>query len=191
MHLGRRSSIGEEDLIQALSRVFRDTGYDGATLSSLSHETGLQRASLYHRFPGGKEQMAQEVLAATEGWLKENLFEPLKSDGPVDQRLQEMVKKLDELYSSGKQACILNMLSSASDHDSPFAEAIKRIFDALIDAVATLAEEQGFNKPDAKARAERAIMLLHGSLVLSRGTGSQKPFVRFLETFPDELLGHR
>ena len=188
--MGRRSSIGEEDLIQALSRVFRDTGYDGATLSSLSQETGLQRASLYHRFPGGKEQMAQEVLVATEAWLKENLFEPLKSDVPVEQRLQEMIRKLDELYSSGKQACILNMLSSASDHDSPFTAAIKRIFNALIDGLAALAEEQGFDKLDAKLRAERTVMLLHGSLVLSRGTGSQKPFERFLETLPEELLGH-
>ena len=187
--MGRRTSIGEEDLIEALSRVFRDMGYEGATLSSLSQETGLQRASLYHRFPGGKEQMAQEVLGATESWLAENLFEPLKSDGPVDQRLKAMIQKLDELYSSGKQACILNMLSSTSDRDNPFAEAIKRIFNALIDALAALAEEQRFDKPDARARAERTVMLLHGSLVLSRGTGSQRPFVRFLETLPDELLG--
>ncbi|WP_299870111.1 TetR/AcrR family transcriptional regulator [uncultured Roseobacter sp.] len=189
--MGRRSSIGEEDLIDALSRVFRDTGYEGATLSSLSQETGLQRASLYHRFPGGKEQMAQEVLAATESWLAENLFEPLKSDDPVDQRLQAMTRKLHKLYSGGKQACILNMLSSASDGDSPFAEAIKRIFKALIDALAALAEERGFEQADARDRAERAVILLHGSLVLSRGTGTQRPFERFLETLPNELLGHR
>ncbi|PTX53773.1 TetR family transcriptional regulator [Litoreibacter ponti] len=189
--MGRRSSIGEKDLIEALSRVFRDTGYEGATLSSLSQETGLQRASLYHRFPGGKEQMAQEVLAATESWLRENIFEPLKCDGSVDQRLQSLIRKLDELYSSGKQACILNMLSSARDHDSPFAEPIKRIFDALIDALAALAEEREFEEADARDRAERAVILLHGSLVLSRGTGTQRPFERFLETLPDELLGHR
>ncbi|WP_299368575.1 TetR/AcrR family transcriptional regulator [uncultured Tateyamaria sp.] len=189
--MGRKSSIAEEDLIEALSRVFRDTGYEGATLSSLSQETGLQRASLYHRFPGGKEQMAREVLGATEIWLAENLFEPLKGDGPVDLRLEAMTRKLDALYSSGKQACILNMLSSASDHDSPFAEAIKRIFHALIDAFASLVEGQGFDAAEARARAERVVVLLHGSLVLSRGTGSQRPFERFLETLPDELLGRR
>lgn len=187
--MGRRSSIGEEELIEALSRVFRDTGYEGATLSSLSQETGLQRASLYHRFPGGKEQMAQEVLAATESWLRENIFEPLKRGGSVDQRLQLMIRKLDELYSSGKQACVLNMLSSALDHDSPFAEPIKRIFEALIGALAALAEERGLEKSDAWERAQRAVILLHGSLVLSRGTGSQKPFERFLETLPVELFG--
>lgn len=189
--MGRRSRIGEKELIQGLSRVFRDTGYDGATLSTLSKETGLQRASLYHRFPGGKEQMAQEVLAATESWLTESLFEPLKSEGPVDERIGVMVKKLDELYSSGQQACILNMLSSAGDYDGPFVVTIKRIFDALIDALGQLAEEHGFGKKEARVRAERVVMLLHGSLVLSRGTGSQKPFERILETLPDELLGRR
>ena len=187
--MGRRPSIGEEELIGALSRVFRVTGYDGATLSSLSQETGLQRASLYHRFPGGKEQMAREVLAATESWLAENLLEPLKGNGSVDQRLQAMIGKLDELYSGGTQACILNVLSSPIDRDSPFAETIRRIFNALIDALANLAEEQGLDVPSARLRAERTVMLLHGSLVLSRGTGSQKPFEWVLATMPQELLG--
>ncbi|WP_299621793.1 TetR/AcrR family transcriptional regulator [uncultured Tateyamaria sp.] len=187
--MGRRSSIGEGELIEALSRVFRDTGYDGATLSILSEETGLQRASLYHRFPGGKEQMAKEVLAVTESWLTENLFDPLKTDAPIDERVQLLVQKLDALYSGGKQACILNMLSSASDYEGPFACAIKRIFEALIEALSQLATEQGTAKAVGQARAERVVMLLHGSLVLSRGTGSQKPFERFLEALPEELLG--
>ncbi|MBB5516280.1 AcrR family transcriptional regulator [Rubricella aquisinus] len=135
--------------------------------------------------------MAQEVLAATERWLTDNLFDPLKADAPIEQRLQTLIAKLDDLYSSGKKACILNMLSSASDHDSPFSGAIRRIFGALIEAFSALAQEQGFDDAQARTRAERAVMLLHGSLVLSRGTGSQKPFERFLETLPDELLGQR
>jgi hypothetical protein len=32
-------------------------------------------------------------------------------------------------------------------------------------------------------------MLLHGSLVMSRGVGSTRPFRRMLADLPDELLG--
>ena len=188
--MGRRLSIAEDDLISGLSQVFRDTGYEGATLTSLSLATGLKRASLYHRFPGGKEQMAQEVLAATEHWLEENLFEPLEGGGPLEDRINSMIKKLDALYSGGKQACLLNMFSSASLREGPFGQPIKKLFDRLVDELAKLVLEQGFDEAQATARAERAVMLLHGSLVLSRGTGSQKPFRRFLSTLREELLGH-
>ena len=62
--MSRTSAIDDGELIARLSGVFRDVGYEGATLSALAAATGLQKASLYHRYPGGKQQMADEVLAA-------------------------------------------------------------------------------------------------------------------------------
>jgi len=53
------AKITDAQLTDALTDVFRTYGYEGATLSRISEATGLQRASLYHRFPGGKEAMAR------------------------------------------------------------------------------------------------------------------------------------
>ena len=50
--MARPQSVQDQDLMQRLSCVFRDVGYDGASLSILSEATGLKKASLYHRFPG-------------------------------------------------------------------------------------------------------------------------------------------
>ena len=60
------TKITDGQLTEALTRVFQTYGYDGATLSRISDATGLQRASLYHRFPGGKEEMAKFVLATCQ-----------------------------------------------------------------------------------------------------------------------------
>jgi TetR/AcrR family transcriptional regulator, lmrAB and yxaGH operons repressor len=62
--MARTQSISEADLIGRLSLVFRDRGYEGAALADLASAAGLKKASLYHRFPGGKQQMAEEVMAA-------------------------------------------------------------------------------------------------------------------------------
>ena len=50
-------------LIRSLLNIFREYGYEGASLSKISERTGLGKASLYHHFPNGKQQMAQEVLS--------------------------------------------------------------------------------------------------------------------------------
>ena len=51
------------EVLDRLMESFRRHGYDGASLATLSERTGLGKSSLYHHFPGGKEQMALEVLA--------------------------------------------------------------------------------------------------------------------------------
>jgi len=65
--MARRATIEDDDLICKLTDVFRNVGYDGASLAVLADATGLKKASLYHRFPGGKEQMAEEVFKAKPG----------------------------------------------------------------------------------------------------------------------------
>lgn len=187
--MGRKASIGEEELMGRLSDVFRDVGYEGATLSLLSEKSGLKRASLYHRFPGGKEQMANEVLAKAEAWLTENILIPLQQDGTPEARVRHVADRLDAFYSGGKQACLLNMLTSARIQSGPFVGPIRKLFNALIAALRDVAVEAGQTPETAFERAERVVILLHGSLVLSRGTGSTEPFKRFVKTLPEELLG--
>jgi AcrR family transcriptional regulator len=187
--MARKASINDEELIGRLSTVFRDVGFSGASIAALSDATGLKRASLYHRFPEGKEQMARETLRATRDWLGENILKPLEAEGLPRERLRIVIKNLGVLYSNGKQACLLNMLSSSHIGDGVFAKPIKAIFTDFIAGFSGLLKESGFEDAVAKTRAERAVMLLQGSLVLSRGMGTNKPFMSFLTNLPDELFG--
>ena len=185
----RPLSIEDEELIERLSHCFRAVGYVGASLADLSEATGLSKAALYHRFPGGKQQMAAEVLTAAGDWYEEHVFAPLRGDGAPAERLGAVARQLDRFYASGRQACLLNMLSAPRSEDSPFSRAIKEMFEALISAFAVFAEESGQSREAARARAERVVAMLHGSLVLSRGLGSSAPFRAFLADIADDLIG--
>lgn len=187
--MGRKATVSEEELIARLSCVFRDVGYEGATLTLLEQATGLKKASLYHRFPKGKEQMAHEVLHAAQQWLGEQVLTPLHGSAAPRTRIDAMVKRLDRFYSGGKQACLLNMLSSSRINEGPFTNSIRKMFEAWVDALSAVAKDAGASPKAAKRKAERVIMLLQGSLVLSRGIGSTQPFRRFLKSIPGELLG--
>lgn len=187
--MARPQSINDPTLLQRLGCVFREVGYDGASLALLSKATGLQRASLYHRFPGGKQQMADEVIGAALAWFEANVFAHLRGSEPPGERLGSVIANLDSFYASGRQACLLNLMAAASEAPGPFAPAIKTAFEALIAAFAGLARNAGHDVDIAQGRAERTVMLLHGSLVLSRGLGSSASFQTFLRTLDKELLG--
>lgn len=186
--MSRPRSVTEDDLLARLARVFSEVGYEGASLSLLAEATGLQKASLYHRFPGGKKQMADEVLASTGTWLETQILAPLAGPGTPAERLATVAANLDAFYHGGARACLLNMLSSPRVEDGPFAPAIRQAFEALIAGLANIAREAGASPSAARQRAERAVMLLQGALVLSRGTGSTQPFRAFLAAFSAEIL---
>lgn len=186
--MGRRPSLDDVELLQRLSHVFRDVGFEGATLAMLADATGLQKASLYHRFPEGKEQMAGEVLQDAATWLEENILAPLRGPGRPRAKLRALTRRLDEFYSGGRQACLLNMLSSSRNAPGPFSRMIRGVFDAWVSTVTAFLVDAGVPRRVAERRAERTMILLQGSLVYARGVGSTRPFREFLKSLPDELL---
>ena len=48
-------------LLDGFEKQLLDSGYLGISTAALAEEVGIQRPSLYHHFPGGKEQLYSEV----------------------------------------------------------------------------------------------------------------------------------
>ncbi len=186
--MARPAKVEDSVLHTKLSDVFREVGYEGATLAMLSAATGLKKASLYHRFPGGKEQMASEVMAGAETWLIEHILTPLGSKATPAARIATMIRNLDTFYCGGKKACLLNMLSSPSADRGPFANMIKNAFEVWIGALSRALVDAEFDRDTAHFRAERAIALLQGSLVVARGMATTTPFQNCLASLEHELL---
>lgn len=186
--MARPQSIDEEELLSRLGRVFRDVGYEGASVAVLSEATGLQKASLYHRYPGGKQEMAEHVLSAAMEWFGEHVIAHLNAEDPPERRLAEVTKSLSTFYEGGRQACLLNVLASPRVESGPFSPAIKVAIEQLVDGFAKLARDAGLGSRVARERGTRALMLVQGGLVLSRGLGSVDPFRQALKALPDVLL---
>jgi len=185
--MARPTTVGEDDLLLRLTREFRRVGYEGATLATLSAATGLKKASLYHRFPGGKEQMAREVLAAAEEWLETHVLAPLRSDRPATERIESMIRELDRFYEGGRQACLLNILAAPVGESGPFGDLVRQALEKWIAALADTLEETGLDRQAAEQRARRAIALVEGSLVVARGLGTTQPFAECLSSLRSEL----
>ncbi len=181
------SKIAEPELLDRLTEVFRTHGYDGASLSKISQATGLQRASLYHRFPGGKAEMAEAVLNRAGEWLQAHALQPLTESGPPERRLRQMARKLDEFYQGGRQSCLLDALSFAHE-ESALRDHQRASMEVWVESIAAVLRESGIPPRTAKERAEDAVIRIEGSLVMARATGDHMPFRRTLRNLPQDLL---
>jgi AcrR family transcriptional regulator len=181
-------SVSRPEIIAALTEVFRERGYEGASLARLAAATGLKKASLYYHFPGGKEEMAEAVLDALAAWFTENMFAPLRGDEPLEARVQAMRAALDAHYGGGEKGCLFGLLAMGETRDR-FASRTAAFFGAWIASLSAALIEAGFEDEDAVRRAADVVMEVEGALMLSRGLADTGPFQRVLRRLPAVLLG--
>lgn len=179
--------LSRDKAIPKLVEVFRHYGYEGATLARLSQATGLGKASLYHHFPNGKEEMAAAVLEYLDRGLNEQLLAPLQQASDPANRLRAVAQNIDEFYNHGQQDCLLALLSIGEAREL-FGQQIERSLTVWIDCLAKVAIESGINPTTARQRAEDAVLQIQGALVMSRGLNNTAIFKRVLKHLPSMLL---
>lgn len=184
----RTPSIPKEKVLERLTEVFRRVGYEGATLSQLSEATGLHRASLYHYFPGGKEEMARAVLDDLGAIVDKTILEPLQGEGEPLLRLKRMMKAVDHFYTGGKLNCVTGLFALSSARDLFHVEIGKGI-EMWLEALASVAVEAGAKPAVARMRAENWLTQLQGALIMTRGMGDDALFKRVLKSLPEQMLG--
>jgi TetR/AcrR family transcriptional repressor of lmrAB and yxaGH operons len=180
--------FSEEKVLRTLTGLFRDHGYDGTSLSLIMRATGLVKASLYHRFRGGKEEMAAAVMDRAAVEFASHLLAPLNEPGDPAERLRETGERLRKFYGSGKKACLLDTLTL--NRESPAVQArAKAALEFWIDSFARFAEGSGgLPRVVAMERAEDAVSALEGGLVIARVSENRAPFLRAIENLPARLL---
>ena len=176
----------KETYIPKLFALFRQYGYDGATLSKIAEATGLGKASLYHHFPGGKDEMVEAVLGYSESWFQANILRPLASDGSSQVRLQKMCDRINDLYGGGTRPCLLAILQSGTGRDI-FHSKVQTMLESWIGAIAAVLTEAGIDEVIARQRGEDAIIVIQGALMLSQGLDDPAPFRRIIQSLPEQL----
>ena len=177
----------KETYIPCLLQLFRRYGYDGATLSRISKATGLGKASLYHHFPGGKEEMVDAVLESIERWRLDNIVPALEGEGDARTRLQRMCDRFSELYEQGEQPCLSAILLMGSARDV-FHDKIQAVFSAWIAAISDLLIAEGVEETSARQKAEDVAIAIQGSLILAQALDQPAIFQRVLRELPEIVV---
>jgi TetR/AcrR family transcriptional regulator, lmrAB and yxaGH operons repressor len=175
------------DLLPQLAEVFRSHGYEGATLALISQATGLGKGSLYHFFPGGKAQMAADVLAEIDRWFEVNIFAPLRTTDDSARAVAAMIQGVDGYFRSGHRVCLVGVIALGASRDT-FAVQVQGYFSRWNDALALVLRRSGLSAGVARRRSADALLTIQGALVLARALDDSRVFGQAMADMKARLL---
>ncbi|WP_029006263.1 TetR/AcrR family transcriptional regulator [Azorhizobium doebereinerae] len=171
---------GRDDVLPLLGEVFREHGFEAASLADITARTGLGKGSLYHFFPGGKVEMAEAVLEHIDRWFEAEVFRPLREAPDAGAAVSHMLAAVDTYFRSGNRVCLVGALALNVTRDR-FAARLSGYFARWRDALAGALARLGHDPTAAAALAEEAVVAIQGGLVIARALDDPSAFGRTLE----------
>ncbi len=167
-----------ERIVVASAELFRRQGYAATGLKQLVAQADAPFGSLYHFFPGGKEQLAEEVLRTGGGFFLA-LYEAIAGEAPdTPSAVRDFFAGAAATLEATDfaDACPIATVAGeiASTHE-PLREACADVFASWLDALAADLLEAGVALAPARALALGVLALLEGAFLLSRTLRSTEP----------------
>ena len=172
-------ATGTRDRILDASRgLFQRRGYNGTGIKQILAEADAAYASLYHFFPGGKEQLAAEAIYRS-GAMYQHLVESVLDAAP------DLVAGIGDCFAGAAQtlratdfadACpIATVALEVASTDEVLRQATAEVFAGWIAALTRRIASAGVDPAAAAQLATSTIALLEGAFVLSRALRSTEP----------------
>jgi len=166
----------KKSIIEKLLRVIRQKGYAGMSLSCISEATGLKKSSIYHFFPGGKTQIALEIIKFADQMLSEEFNKVVKSADDCDVKFNKALDILSEFYQKGHSGCLLDVMT-IDNEDEQIQKALKVLLSKLISVFKIILQGGGIEENAAHQKATDTVIRLQGALVLCRITKETHYFI--------------
>jgi TetR/AcrR family transcriptional repressor of lmrAB and yxaGH operons len=156
--------------------LFRKHGYHGVGLNDILAAAEAPKGSLYHHFPGGKEEIGVAVVGEiTRGILGMLTTSRAKKSAAVLRQVGEQMAATIE--RTNHEICTLFTAFLAERSTSPkLSEAVARAYAEMTAAIETRLREDGFPARAAKERAATIVMLLEGGAMIAQAQQSVAPF---------------
>jgi len=167
-----------ERIVQHSAELFRRQGFAGTGVKQIVAEASAPFGSLYHFFPGGKEQLGEEVIrssGALYGQLIDAFFQP--GEDPVAATRDFFAAAAASVRESDyADACpIATVALEVSSTSEPMRQACADVFDGWLDGATERLIECGLPRKRSRALAFEMIAALEGAFVLARALRSTEP----------------
>ncbi|MDB5932072.1 MAG: bacterial regulatory s, tetR family protein [Polaromonas sp.] len=176
-----------KDVIPKLAEVFRNFGFEGASLARLCEGTQLGKGSIYHFFPGGKDEMADAVLADIDDWFRAHVFQPLRADESGSKGVEAMLTEVNRYFLSGEKVCLVGLFALGNERDR-FGGRVQAYFAEWTHALGVALGRGGRDASSARALAVEAVSAIQGALVLARALGQPDVFTSAIERLRERLV---
>lgn len=174
-----QSSVGtRERIVRSASRLMQRQGYDGTGIKQIAQDAAATLGSVYHFFPGGKQELAVAAIDHGDREFGEFLAGALASTDDPAEAIESCARTLgqDLRASDWVDGCpvattALGTATSSPDIQEAAADAFAR-WRGLVEA---RLEGAGFDATTARDLAHTVISTLEGAELAAQVSRSETP----------------
>ncbi|MGW6461110.1 TetR/AcrR family transcriptional regulator [Streptomyces sp. NPDC055078] len=175
---GRSEADTRRRIVEAAAALLQSQGYESTSVKRIAGAAQASPSSVYHFFPGGKQELAIEAMRHGAGEFSELLAKGLSSSpDPAEAASACALLLADSLRQSDwTDGCPVAVTALETVGRVPgLQEAATSALTQWRDLVATKLEGSGIAPPAARSLAGTVISMLEGAELLSRVTGDDTP----------------
>jgi AcrR family transcriptional regulator len=166
-----RAALHKENLVQTAMRLFRRQGFAATGLQQILAESGAPKGSLYHYFPGGKDELAVAAVELAGRLISEELGTLAKRTQTPEAFLAAYAVTLGRWMEEGgftSGSPITTVLLECAPQNQAVTAVGRAAHDDWIRIISEVYRTAGLEPEEALERAELAIISFEGALVLAR-----------------------
>ncbi|HUN78603.1 MAG TPA: TetR/AcrR family transcriptional regulator [Solirubrobacteraceae bacterium] len=167
-----------ERILESSAELFRRQGYTGTGVKRIVAEARAPFGSVYHFFPGGKEQLGAEAIR-TSGALYARLFATIAAQAPdVPSAVGEFFAGAAEtlVETDYADACpIATVALEVASTSEPLRKASAEVFESWIAGATAYFAAAGIPVTRARELAFSMLSLLEGAFVFCRAMRTTEP----------------
>jgi TetR/AcrR family transcriptional repressor of lmrAB and yxaGH operons len=140
-------------------------------------DSGAPRGSIYHHFPRGKDQLAEDAI----GWTSEQILGHITACPATTPR--QVLDWFIDLWrnvariSGGAAGCAVAGVALDSGVDDDIQAAVRAAFRLWSDALGARLEAVGLEADQARRIAVTSVAAMEGALILCRAEGDARPML--------------
>jgi len=164
------------EMIHGAGDLLATRGVHGTSFALVLEATGAPRGSIYHHFPGGKQELVAEAVAAVGAGVGA-LIDDLDADSPV-----AVVEAFVEGWravlvgSHFERGCAVAAAGLDDDAAAGIRDAARAVFEGWQTSLTRAFIRSGSPERDASDLALVCLAAVEGALILGRATCSDASF---------------
>jgi TetR/AcrR family transcriptional repressor of lmrAB and yxaGH operons len=171
-------SDSRERILETAADLMQRQGYCATGLNDIVRESYSPKGSLYHYFPGGKEEIATEALQKAGNLFSISLREAIQTEGQVAKGVARFIQDYARQFAESgfEKGCpIATVTLETASQSSALQITTRNIFHNWCQTIIDLLVFEGWENAAARQMAIFIMSSLNGALVLSRAAQNIEP----------------
>jgi AcrR family transcriptional regulator len=173
-----------ERMVRSAASLISAKGVSATSFSDVVADSGAPRGSIYHHFPGGKDQLATEAVR----WTSDRVVAYLRAG--TEETPAAVLDRFIQLWrqvivaSGAASGCVVAGVALDTGAGDELMDVARESFRAWETALADQLERTGLSRQRANGIALATLAGMEGALILCRAEGTVQP----LDDVAEELM---